>query len=155
MSLDAIADATPADALPAADAGNDSAPDAGDGGILSQRPYNFSVPAGYSASVPTPLVILLHGYGASGLLQDAYFGLRALQSTHTFLYAYPDGTVDATGNRFWNATDACCNFYNLPVDDVAYVTAIIDDVSARYNVDPHQVFLVGHSNGAFMAHRLA
>ena len=25
------------------------------------------------------------------------------------LYAYPDGTLDPTANRFWNADDACCD----------------------------------------------
>ena len=71
------------------------------------------------------------------------------------LYATPDGTLDASGMRFWNATDACCNFAHTPVDDVAYIDAIIADVSARYAVDPRRIFLVGHSNGAFMSHRMA
>ena len=61
--------------------------------------------------------------------------------------------------RFWNATEACCNFWNNPVDDVAYFNASVDDASTRYNVDPHRSFVIsfviGHSNGAFMAHRLA
>ena len=26
-----------------------------------------------------------------------------------FLYVHPDGTIDPTGRRFWNATAACCN----------------------------------------------
>jgi polyhydroxybutyrate depolymerase len=28
-------------------------------------------------------------------------------------------------------------------------------MSVHYNVDPHNIFVVGHSNGAFMAHHLA
>ena len=32
---------------------------------------------------------------------------------------------------------------------------MIDDISTRYNVDPKRIFIVGHSNGAFMSHRLA
>ena len=36
------------------------------------------VPRGYDPAHPAPLVILLHGYGASGELQDAYFGLGKL-----------------------------------------------------------------------------
>ena len=41
--------------------------------------------------------------------------------TEGFALAFPDGTRDSSGRRFWNATDACCNFENTPVDDVAYI----------------------------------
>ena len=126
-----------------------------DGGLVAARPYNFHVPTGYDKSKPTPLVILLHGYSASGAVQEAYFKLTPVSDAHTFLYAYPDGTIDSSGNRFWNATDACCNFFGSPVDDVAYLNAIIDDVERKYNVDTKRVYLVGHSNGGFMSHRMA
>jgi polyhydroxybutyrate depolymerase len=58
------------------------------------------------------------------------------------------------GQHFWNATDACCAF-GQTVDDVAYLTAVIHDMQARFTVDPKRIFLVGHSNGGFMAHRMA
>ena len=38
---------------------------------------------------------------------------------------------------------------------VAYLRAIIRDVMARYPVDRRRVFVVGHSNGGFMAYRMA
>jgi polyhydroxybutyrate depolymerase len=38
---------------------------------------------------------------------------------------------------------------------VAYLGAVIDDVAAHYTVDPKRFFVIGHSNGGFMAHRLA
>jgi pimeloyl-ACP methyl ester carboxylesterase len=65
------------------------------------------------------------------------------------------GQQDRRGHRFWSATDACCNLDGLAVDDVAYLRAVIRDVSARHAVDPRRVFIVGHSNGGFMAHRMA
>ncbi len=145
-----------------ASAGTDGTTTGGDGGtsaldasLVDKRPYNFHVPTGYDKTKATPLVIMLHGYSASGVLEEAYFQLTATSDAQTFLYAYPDGTKDSTGNLFWNADDACCNFDNNPVDDVAYVNAIIDDVENKYNVDTKRVFVVGHSNGAFMSHRLA
>jgi polyhydroxybutyrate depolymerase len=121
----------------------------------SDRPYGLQVPAGYDGQSPVPLVLLLHGYTASGTKQAKYFGLPALADKEGFLLAYPDGTRDRLGNRFWNATDACCDFFHSGVDDVAYLDAVIDDIAARYPVDPARVFVVGHSNGAFMAHRYA
>jgi polyhydroxybutyrate depolymerase len=98
---------------------------------------------------------VLHGYSASGRGQASYFGLFDGSEKHGYLLAYPDGTTDARGYRFWNATDACCNFFGSQVDDVAYLSAVIDDVESRYNVDTRRIFVVGHSNGGFMAHRLA
>jgi polyhydroxybutyrate depolymerase len=127
----------------------------GDGGILAKRPYNFKVPTGYDSSNPNPLVIMLHGYAQTSGFQEDYFHFGAVADEQTFLYAYPDGTLDPANNRFWNADDACCNFFASAVDDVAYVNALIDDVSTKYNVDPKRIFVGGHSNGAFMSHRLA
>jgi polyhydroxybutyrate depolymerase len=126
-----------------------------DGGVASGRPYNYKVPRGYDGTHAVPLMILLHGYGAWGSSQDFYLGLSNLADAETFLYAYPDGTQDATGIRFWNATDACCNFYGSKVDDVGYISWIIDDMASRFKVDRSRVYLFGHSNGAFMAHRFA
>jgi polyhydroxybutyrate depolymerase len=125
------------------------------GSLVGSRPYGFKVPTGYDPSKPTPLVILLHGYGSTGVGQESYFQLAPVADEQTFLYAFPDGTVDPAGRQFWNADDACCNFFGSSVDDVAYVNAIIDDVSSKYTVDPKRIFVVGHSNGAFMSHRLA
>ena len=119
------------------------------------RPYKFKVPKDYDASQPTPLLVLLHGFIASGELQSLYFGLGPLAESRTFLYAYPDGTQNPLGTRFWNATDACCDFFRSGVDDVAYIAAVIDDMQRRYNVDKKRIFVVGHSNGGFLAHRLA
>jgi polyhydroxybutyrate depolymerase len=123
--------------------------------LVEARPYGLKVPAGYGASTPTPLVLLLHGYTGSGFGQAQYFGMLMDADQHGYLLAYPDGTEDPRGNRFWNATDACCNFYGSPVDDVAYLVAVLDDVEAHYSVDLKRVYVVGHSNGGFMAHRLA
>lgn len=124
-------------------------------GPTADRPYGLKIPAGYDGKHPVPLVLLLHGYTSNGATQANYFGLVAEADKAGFLLAYPDGTRDRLGNRFWNATDACCDFFHSGVDDVAYLDAVIADVSARYPVDPARVYVVGHSNGAFMAHRYA
>ena len=122
--------------------------------LVLQRPYELIKPVGYDGTRPAPLVLLLHGYMDSGDGINGYFKLDDLVDARGFLFAHPDGTVDAVGKKFWNATDACCNYQHSTVDDVAYLTAVLDDVVAHHNVDKKRVFLVGHSNGAFMALRL-
>jgi polyhydroxybutyrate depolymerase len=99
---------------------------------------------------------MFHGYGATGATQETIvFRIATASDAHGFLYAYGDGTIDSAGKRFWNATDGCCNIDHSPVDDVAYFDAIVQDVSSKYAVDPKRVYAIGHSNGGFMAHRLA
>jgi polyhydroxybutyrate depolymerase len=125
------------------------------GSPTAERPYGLKVPAGADGQSPLPLVVLLHGYTSNGAGHAAYFGLDAEADKAGFLLAYPDGTRDRLGNRFWNATDACCDWFRTGVDDVAYLDAVLDEIAAKHPVDPARVFLVGHSNGAFMAHRYA
>ncbi|MCA9489206.1 MAG: alpha/beta fold hydrolase, partial [Myxococcales bacterium] len=55
----------------------------------------------------------------------------------------------------WNATDACCDFDGADVDDVAYLTGLLDELEASMPIDPERIVVVGHSNGGFMAWRLA
>jgi polyhydroxybutyrate depolymerase len=124
-------------------------------GPAENRPYGLKVPAGYDGRNPAPLVVLLHGYTSNGETQARYFGLPALADKEGFLLATPNGTRDLMGNRFWNATDACCDWFRTGVDDVGYIDAVIDDIAAGHSVDPARVFVIGHSNGAFMSHRYA
>ncbi|MGH9024428.1 MAG: alpha/beta hydrolase family esterase, partial [Acidimicrobiia bacterium] len=123
--------------------------------IEAVRPYGFKIPDGYDGKTPVPLVLLLHGYTSNGEEQDAYFKLGELADQENFFLAYPDGTVDPGGNRFWNATDACCDFFRSGVDDAGYLATVIDDIVGSYNVDQSRIFAVGHSNGGFMSHRFA
>ncbi|MGD0523959.1 MAG: PHB depolymerase family esterase [Polyangiaceae bacterium] len=120
------------------------------------RPYALHVPPGLDASRPAPLVVSLHGYGASsGEAHAKGLGLDRLADEQGLLLAMPDGTKDSAGNRFWNASDACCDFEHSGVDDVAYIAWLLDDVERKHEVDRNRVFVVGHSNGGFLAHRLA
>lgn len=123
---------------------------------FASRPYDVHVPPGLDRSRPAPLVVSLHGYGApSGEAHARAFGFAAMADEHGFVLATPDGTVDSHGSRYWNATDACCNFDHAGVDDVAYIAWLIDDAVSKLAIDRDRVFVLGHSNGGFLAHRLA
>jgi polyhydroxybutyrate depolymerase len=119
------------------------------------RPYDVFVPKSYDGSAAVPLIISLHGYTSSGAEQDQYFKLQPLAEQRGFLYIHPDGTKDASGNQFWNATDACCDLRGASTDDAAYLLSMIEQVRQKYKVDPKRIYIVGHSNGAFMSYRMA
>lgn len=124
--------------------------------IGSSRPANVRLPADYTTAVRYPLVIVLHGFGASGALQALYFGLNERVDSQQFVLVVPDGTRNAGGMRFWNATPACCAFLpaDRDVDDVTYLRSLIEEAAATYSIDARRVGLIGHSNGGFMALRM-
>lgn len=119
------------------------------------RPTELRVPANYDPKKPAPLLLVLHGYGSGGVLNDVYMHMTSIADAQGFFYVSPDGTIDKSDKHFWNATDTCCNFDGSTVDDVAYLTKLVDEIRGVYAIDPKRIFVLGHSNGGYMANRLA
>jgi len=118
------------------------------------RPVTVHVPGSFDGE-PAPLLILLHGYASSGALAEAYFALGDAAEAQGVITAAPDGLMDVTTSRYWNATAACCDNYDNQPDDVGYLSGLIDEIATRIEIDPRRVYLLGHSNGGFMAYRMA
>lgn len=120
-----------------------------------ERPFTLVLPTNYQPGTPAPLIIGLHGYTAESPYAQNYFALGKVADEKGILTVYPSGSKDTNGYLFWNATPACCNFDSNAVDDEAYLLSIIDSVSKDHTVDPARIYIIGHSNGGFMAHRMA
>jgi polyhydroxybutyrate depolymerase len=97
----------------------------------------------------------LHGLGGSGAELQRALDLRALAGELGFAFIAPEGHLDYSGRRFWNASASCCNFDALEVDHVAALSGWIDAALKHPRVDARRVYLVGFSNGGFMAYRAA
>jgi len=123
--------------------------DAGRGAVAVQLPDSPEPVEGW------PLLVLLHGFGASGAIEELYVRFAQEAAAAGFAYALPDGTLNPNQNRFWNATDACCDTYGSGVDDVRYLSDLVDAIAIEAGVDRRKVFFFGHSNGGFMAYRMA
>ena len=114
------------------------------------RSYRLYVPDSYDPNTAVPLVFNLHGYTSNALQQEVYGDFRSIADTANFILVHPDGTLDGSGNRFWNAFGASGG-----VDDVGFISALIDKIDEDYNIDLNRVYSCVMSNGGFMSYRLA
>jgi polyhydroxybutyrate depolymerase len=122
---------------------------------IGGRDVTVHVPASYDPARPAPLVVALHGYTSNAKELETYLHLTPESDRRGFVYVYPDGSTDDRGDRFWNATNACCSFYDPKPDDSRYLSDLIAMMQSSYRIDPARVYLIGHSNGGFMALRMA
>lgn len=113
------------------------------------RSYRLYVPAAYNASQPVPLVFNLHGYTSNNLQQEFYGDFRPIADTANFIIVHPNGTLDNGGQQFWSA------FGISTVDDVGFLSALIDKIQSDYSIDPNCIYSTGMSNGGFMSYELA
>lgn len=123
--------------------------------VGGDRPARVVLPEDYDIEQTYPILFMLHGYSANPALQDLLFQLERRVDEHQFILVLPAGTINDNNLRFWNATPECCDFDQSGVDDVAYLTGLIDESLSLYAVDPTRVGFLGHSNGGYMSYRLA
>ena len=121
----------------------------------ADRPAALYVPSDYDRTKAYPLVVMLHGYSANGMLQDAIFGLRERVTKHQFVLVVPEGTRNSQGRQFWNAFPECCDFEGSGVDDVSYLSALVEEAATVVHIDRARITSAGHSNGGYMSYRLA
>lgn len=113
------------------------------------RTYSFYVPASYTPGQAVPLVIGLHGLSSNGADFAQYRDFKPIADTANFIVANPDGST-LLGIRFWNYGSVGSN-----VDDVGFLEALIDTLSAHYGINAQRVYCVGMSNGSFMSYYMA
>ena len=118
------------------------------------RSYQIYVPATYSVTEPIPLVFNLHGGAstATGYL-NSIGDMRPIADTANFIIIYPQATTDSSGNPTWHLGGE--NSKSTSVDDVGFVSHIIDEVSSIYSVDLERVYVTGFSNGGYLAYEIA
>jgi len=118
------------------------------GGI--PRAYRLYVPAIYNVNNPVPLIINMHGYTSNASQQQSYSNFKPIADTANFLMVYPQGTLDGNGYAFWNA-----GINNGGVDDIGFLSHLIDTLKSKYNINLNRVYSTGLSMGGFMSHILA
>jgi polyhydroxybutyrate depolymerase len=130
----------------------------------STREYVVHIPPQYDGQVPLPVVIMFHGGGGAAQAAMEETGWAEKADQEGFLAVFPEGTppdpsrpASFLGNpQTWNdGSERGIGAVESKVADVEFVSAMIDDLKERFNVDDRRIYVTGFSNGASMSFRLA
>jgi polyhydroxybutyrate depolymerase len=117
----------------------------------NERSFRVNLPNDTNDSVP--LMIILHGLGETSA---SWYGVASYTTNQGFATVRPEsGTFlnnAGTGNvKLWNAILDTTRF-----DDVQFISDIIDYMLINYDfIDHDRIYVLGSSNGGYMAYRLA
>jgi polyhydroxybutyrate depolymerase len=116
------------------------------------RTYWIHLPRGYDAARPTPLLLVFHGGGGTGIGMEAATGFSPFADQHDFFVVYPQGLAYSTlgpGYTTWAATGPLDSIAN-GVDDLRFVSDLLDALQRLYCVDPQRIYATGFSAGGAM-----
>lgn len=117
------------------------------------------VPNGYSRTARVPLVLNLHGSGATAADQEAFSGMDAAADTNGFIVAYPQALIPDGAGYDWNVPgEPLVGGRSVPAgaaNDVEFLTRLVRVLERDYCVDPARVYATGFSGGARTASQLA
>lgn len=112
-----------------------------------ERWWLMEVPAAASKRKPLGLVVDFHGLLEGASVHAAMSGFAAVGASKGFFVATPNGTGNPIHWAVGTGADGQA--------ERAFVTAMLDDLAARYCVDTNRVYATGLSNGAMMSSVLA
>ena len=98
-----------------------------------------------------PLVLVLHGWHGSavGIERRTRGSFDKLADRDGAVVIYPEALDDPRWNDGWPTGGPA------PPDDLAFLSTLIDALSAELGIDRQRVYAAGFSNGASMVYRLA
>ncbi len=115
------------------------------------REYSIYIPPHYQSTTKIPLLFNFHGGGGNIADQIAIADMRSIADTATFILVYPQALPDPSdgGSPNWLRKDP------TEIDDVFFVDALIDSISAQYAIDENRIYACGYSLGGEFAYDLA
>ena len=115
-----------------------------------ERGYTYHLPTGYDGTRSVPLVLALHGRLGQGTGEERLSHFDKTSDEHGFIVVYPDGL-----DRSWADGRGGTPSDRKGVDDMKFLSDLIDKIEADYKVDTSRIYVAGMSNGGFMSGRLA
>lgn len=117
------------------------------------RDYILYVPSTYDENSSLPLVFNLHGGAMTARDQmEQVSDMRSLADSENFILVYPQSTNE-NGIPIWNLGGE--NSKATDVDDVGYISHLINKISNFYSINLDRVYVVGFSNGGYLSFELA
>jgi polyhydroxybutyrate depolymerase len=128
----------------------------------TRRRYLVHIPKSYDGETPVPVLMVLHGGGGSAAFAYRVHGWPELSEKAGFLAVFPEATPEHPDRpislwdnlRIWNDGSGRSEVSKRNVDDVGYLSAVLDDVQADFVVDASRIYVTGFSNGASMSFRV-
>ena len=114
-----------------------------------RRSYVIHIPDPYRTG-PVPLLLAFHGGGGNGAGMARLTHLSRIANDYGFFVVYPDGYM-----RRWADGRGVTPSERAGVDDIGFVSALINELLNQYRIDPTRVYVTGMSNGGFFSFRLA
>ncbi len=120
------------------------------------RQYRVYVSPAYNASNPASLVFALHGLG-DNMQNFSNIGMNFIADTANIIVVVPQAVTDPLLNaNAWNSRAGTMGYYpNATVDDVGFISTLIDLMLDNYSINPKRIYCCGFSMGGFMTQRLA
>lgn len=123
------------------------------------RMYQIHVPAQYDPATPTAVLFALHGGGGDmrHMATDQRYGLISKSEREGFVVVFPNGYSKWNSGKFatWNAGRCCGDARDKNIDDVGFIRKVVANVTRQLNINRHEIFASGMSNGGMMSYRLA
>jgi polyhydroxybutyrate depolymerase len=114
------------------------------------RKYYLYVPESYDPAEPVPLMLSFHGYSDWPAHHMRMTGWNDLADEHGFIVVYPSGTdfpLRWRSGRVFPGDD--------PMQEIRFVSDLIDKLEAVYNIDSERIYINGFSNGGGMTFLLS
>jgi len=121
------------------------------------RSYYLHLPRGYDAHKSYPLVLVLHSAMGNGSLIAERTHFNSVADAEGFIVVYPNGSSDSDGALrmlTWNAGHCCYLARDQKIDDVGFISGLIEQLQESYPIDPTRIHVTGFSNGAMLAYRV-
>ncbi len=116
-----------------------------------ERLYRLHLPSSYRSNVPQPLVLNFHGHGSTATAQENLTKLSLLADQQDFIAVYPQGMVGPDHATGWATGPA----RDPHVNDVLFVSDLLNSLQASLCIDPLRIYAMGFSNGGGMVNLLA
>lgn len=117
-------------------------------GKLNGRNYIVELPKNYSSSKSYKLLLAFHGAGGNGLEMKNTASFT--NYSENYIFVYPDA---ATEN--WEEGCKCNKPHRLGIDDIGFISTLIDTLHSFYKIETGKVYAAGFSQGGLFTHNVA